>query len=132
MRGISRPILSDVRFQFAGGGQVEVFPVLTSNLYLDKALVLYGRYPRNTEGVVFQVTGDAGKTRCDMVFDLALDSTAKSRDEEIRILWAKQKLYHLLGQYARSPDKALYREIKQTARAYGVRIPHKGRFGSGR
>lgn len=128
VRGLKRPVLSEVGFQFAGGEDVEVYPVLTSNLYLDKALVLYGRYRRGMDRAVFQVVGRAADVKCDMLFTLALEGQSGPRQKGIREMWAKQKIYHLIGQYARQPSAETLAEIRQTARAYGVRVPHRGRF----
>ena len=43
MREFSRPVLSEVSFRFARASECEAYPLLTSNLYLDRPLVLYGR-----------------------------------------------------------------------------------------
>lgn len=128
VQSVSRPVLSGVRFQFTGGGTIEVYPGLTSDLYLDKALMLYGRYPRGTGDVAFQVVGQALEKKCDMIFSLALDDEARTDDKEIRTMWAKQKLYHLIGEYGRSPDENMLKEIRSTSRGYRVRVPHRGSF----
>ena len=126
-REVSRPVLSDVRFFFGGGDSLEVYPVLTSNLYLDRPLVLFGRYRRGTKNVVFQAIGRAGKVDCDMVFDLSIE-TAKSGDKEIRTDWARQKIYHLIGRYARQADPAVMQDIRATAKSYRIDVPYRGKF----
>ncbi len=127
VESINRPVLSGVQFYFAGDG-MEVYPVLTSNLYLDKPLVLYGRYPRGTEGLVFQVFGDAEQARCDMVFELPINDASRGKDKAIREGWARNKLYHLLGEYARRPSAEINDDIRKTSRAYNIPIPHRGKF----
>lgn len=126
-REVSRPVLSDVKFFFGGGSSIEVFPVLTSNLYLDRSLVLFGRYRRGTENVVFQAIGKAGNVDCDMVFNLSL-TTAASGGKEIRTDWAKQKIYHLIGQYARRTDPVVMKDIQDTAKSYRVEVPYRGKL----
>jgi hypothetical protein len=69
VREISRPVLSDVRFRFAGQTYCDAYPVLTANLYLDRPLVIYGRFMKGTKRLVFQATGQADDIQCDMVFD---------------------------------------------------------------
>lgn len=127
MDGVSRPVLSDLAFRFATGQGCEVYPVLTSNLYLDRPLVIYGRYPRNLDQLVFQAVGEAGDQRGDMLFDLSLEGS-KSKEKDIRESWALQKIYHLIGQNARHPDQSILDEIGRTSRAYGVRVPYRERL----
>lgn len=124
MKQVKRPVLSDVRFTFAGGARCEVYPVLTSNLYLDKPLVLFGRYSRDLKNVVFQAIGKADKVDCDMVFDLDIAKVGKSGDKEIRTSWAQQKVYYLMGQYARTGDFSDITQLKETAKAYKIKVPY--------
>lgn len=125
---ISRPVMSGIKFRFAAGSKVEVFPLLASNLYLDRPLVLYGRYPRGEDRTVFQAVGDAGSTRCDMLFDISLKKNVKEGTKYLRQEWAKHKIYHLIGEYARNPDMNTLRDIKTTAGIYDVEIPYEGKF----
>jgi len=122
----SRPVLSNVRFRFADAKTTSVYPILTSNLYLDRKLVLHGRYPLGTERIAFQAVGRGRDRACDMVFSLLLDESTESRDKNIRDDWARQKIYHLIGVHARNPTEKLLKEIKSTARTYGLRIPYEG------
>ncbi len=125
---VSRPVLSDVRFHFLQGTLCEVYPVQTANLYADRPLTLYGRYPQAVTHVVFQAIGHAGDVRCDMLFDLSLQKGVGRGDRTIRKNWARQKIYHLMGQYARTHDPALPRKMHETARTYRVDIPYKKNF----
>jgi len=126
MREVGRPVLSDLRFRFGSGSACEVYPVLTSNLYLDRPLAIYGRCPRDAGRVVFQAVGEAGSAKCDMVFDLRIQPG--TGDSQIRLTWAQQKIYHLIGQYARRKDASLLDSIRDTARRYRVDVPYRGRF----
>ncbi len=128
MDKISRPVLANVDFRFPVGSKCEVYPVQTANLYLDRPLVLYGRYPRGEAGVTFQAVGEGKKARCDMLFDVSLAEGAGEGDKTLRQEWAKQKVYHLIGQYARRQDPDILRDIRDTARTYNVNVPHRGRF----
>jgi len=127
VHGVSRPVLSDVSFRFTGE-ECEVYPVRTSNLYLDRPLVLYGRYPKRKPRVVFQVVGQADDALCDMIFSLCLDEVQKSKDKTIRLEWAKQKIYRLIGEYTRTAKQDVLEELRKTSRTYRVPIPHWGRF----
>ncbi len=128
MNRVSRPVLADVGFRFPVGSTCEVYPVQTGNLYLDRPLILYGRYPRGEERVTFQAVGEGQKVKCDMLFDVPLAEGTGTGDKTLRGEWAKQKVYHLIGQYARRQDPDTLREIRETAREYKVNVPHRGKF----
>ncbi len=126
MKGISRPVLADLRLQFGANSSFEVYPQQVSNLYLDRPLVLYGRYRRGESKLLFQAVGQAGETPCDLIFELPLEGeTIQIGDKAIRQQWAKQKIYHLIGEYARMRDQAALLELRRTARTYHEDIPYK-------
>jgi hypothetical protein len=125
MREVSRPVLAETELHFPGDCQSEVYPLLISNLYLDRALVFYGRFPKGTKTLVFQTVGRAGDVKCDMLFNLDLEKNVKQGDSSIRENWAKQKIYHLIGQNARKPDPATLTEMQATAREYGIAVPYR-------
>ncbi|MEI6971367.1 MAG: VWA domain-containing protein [bacterium] len=123
MRGISRPVLTDVRVAFSAASRCEAFPELSGNLYLDRALVIFCRFPKNLDQLVFQVTGRAGETECDMVFKVNLAATESER-EILRTRWGLQKIYNLMGEYTRTRDPKLLKERQSLAREYGLKVPY--------
>jgi len=124
----ARPVLGDVRFVLPADSPCEMFPVHTANMYLDRDLVLYGRCPRSMERVLFQATGRSRENLCDMVCQVSLAKPGSVGGDDIRQAWARQKIYHLIGLYARTADPTILRRIQETAREYDVEIPHRGRF----
>ncbi len=124
-RETSQPVLSDVRIQVAAGTPSEIYPVQSMNLYSDRPLVLYGRFPRQQSHVVVRATGHAGDTVSDMIFDLSLTQPALATGEDLRTEWARQSVWHLLGEHARTGDPALIPQMNTIARRYGVPIPHR-------
>lgn len=124
VREVSRPVLSDVRFRFAGQVWCEAYPALTGNLYLDRPLVLFGRYPREARRLIFQATGRADDIECDMVFDMDL-SQAMDGDKGIRTAWAWQKVYSLIGEHTKTRKDAVMAELKQIRKDYGIKIPYR-------
>ncbi len=124
VREVSRPVLSDVRFRFAGQVWCEAYPALTSNLYMDRPLVLMGRYPRDARRLIFQATGRADDIECDMVFDLDL-SKAMDGDKGIRTEWAWQKAYSLIGEHTKTRKDGVMAELKQLRKDYGIKIPYR-------
>lgn len=132
MTSLQRPVLADLSLRFGAESALEVYPQQIGNLYLDRPLVFYGRYRRDDPRLVFQALGQAGTTRADMVFDLPLAAPVDERaggDVSIRESWARQKLYHLLGVYARTRDKAVLRELRSTSREYGLSVPYRDVIG---
>ncbi|MBM4148635.1 MAG: VWA domain-containing protein [Lentisphaerae bacterium] len=125
---LSRPVLSDIRFILPASTRIEMFPAQTTNLYLDRQLVLFGRLPRGDDRVVFQALGESRDSPCDMVFDLSLSEVGGDGGRDIREDWARQKVYNLIYQYARTRNPEVLRDIRATAEAYGVETPHTGRF----
>jgi hypothetical protein len=122
---LRRPVLGDVAFRFAAPEACEVYPVQTANLYLDRPLVLYGRAARGSGRIVCQAVGVSGPTACDMVFDLDLDAGDVVDDETLRRGWAEQKLYHLIGAYARTGDPRTQDAIRETAKRYRLTVPYR-------
>jgi hypothetical protein len=124
VREVSRPVLSDVRFRFAGQVWCEAYPALTSNLYLDRPLVLFGRFPKAARQLIFQATGRADDIQCDMVFDIDL-SKAMEGDKGIQTDWAWQKVYALIGEHTKTRNDGLMVELKQLRKDYGIKIPYR-------
>ncbi len=124
MEQVSRPVMADLSFRFAEGITTEVYPVLSSDLYLDRPLTLYGRCPKSNDRIVFQAVGQGGDVECDMIFDIDLSSAGRSSEEDVRESWANQKIYHLLGEYARKRNSQTLRELRATAEDYNLRVPY--------
>ncbi len=128
LESVKRPVLVDMKFMFPENSGVEVYPSMTENLYLDRELVLYGRYPKDKENLVFQAVGDSIDRSCDMVFDIPFDTAVVGNDKTIEATWAKQKIYSLLGEYAKKPSVDIMNQINDTARIYNVKLPYRGRL----
>jgi Ca-activated chloride channel family protein len=130
MRSITRPVMSDMRFIFSAASRSEVYPALTANLYLDRPLILFCRYPVDSRFLVFQVTGTAGETACDMIFKLNL-ADAKAGTEDLKTRWAWQRAYALIGEHTRTRDPAILRELKRLSAAYRLTIPYQAEMREG-
>lgn len=127
VNSVSRPVLTDIAFRFAGG-ECEVYPSLSADLYMDRPLVFYGRYPKRDDRIVFQVVGQGLQRRCDMIFNLPVTDETKTRDKSIRMDWARQKIYHLIGEFTRTRNPDVLETLRGTSRDYRVPIPHWGAF----
>ena len=130
IRSVSRPVLGDLRVRFGVDTEVDGFPLRPGNLYLDRPLVLYGRYPLHEERLVFHAAGRARGQRSDMVFDLAYpELAAGAGDATIRDGWSQQKMYSLIALYTETRDRSYLREMSGVARKYGQPIPFRTFFG---
>jgi Ca-activated chloride channel family protein len=123
VREISRPVLSDVRFRFAGQTYCDAYPVLTANLYLDRPLVIYGRFMKGTKRLVFQATGQADDIQCDMVFDLDVEKAIPG-DAAIRTSWAWQRAYYLIGEHTRTRQPGIITELGRLGKTFNIKIPY--------
>ncbi|MBN1669410.1 MAG: VWA domain-containing protein [Kiritimatiellae bacterium] len=127
-RGVSRPILTNLKFRFATGNRCEAYPREPSDLYLDRPLELFGRCPANAGKLVLQIVGRAGTRKYDMVFTVNLD-TALPGNDALREAWAWQRIYDLIGRHTRTASPSVLAEIDDTARTYGLKVPYKGELG---
>jgi Ca-activated chloride channel family protein len=132
MHGISRPVLADLDIRIPSAASYEIYPRQVSNLYLDRPLILYGRYRKGEKRLIFQAMGQAGSMPCDLIFNLPLQEAAdiksSKKNDDIRKKWAQRKIYHLIGEYTRTKDKATLLELRRTARKYKEPIPYKRRL----
>ena len=130
IRSVSRPVLADLRVRFGVDTQIEGFPLRPGNLYLDRPLVLYGRYPLDEDRLVFHAAGRAGGQRSDMVFDLPYpELPAGEGDASIRDGWSQQKIYDLIALYTDTRERFYLREMSRIARNYDQPIPFRTFFG---
>ncbi len=123
VREVSRPVLSDVRFRFASESMCEAYPQLTANLYLDRPLVIYGRYLKGTKRLVLQATGQADDIKCDMVFELDLEKGLPS-DAGVRTRWAWQRAYYLIGEHTRTRQPGIISELGRMGKVFDIKIPY--------
>lgn len=121
---LRHPVLADLQYTFTGAVNAEVYPFTLTHLYLDRALEIYGRAPRNAGPLAFQIVGKsiANRTK-DMVFKIDPEAGTPGEDE-IRRKWAWHKMYHLIGIYlkTKNPDDLL--KIRQMAAKYDLRVPY--------
>ena len=100
---------------------------MTTHLYLDRPMQLFGRAPEGTKQVVFQARGTANGKRYDMVFDLDLES-GQPADKDLAMAWATARMYDFVSEHARNPDPMLLAEMNDLGRQYDVTIPFRKRL----
>ncbi len=122
-RETSRPVLSDLTYQFTGLDESQVFPSTLTHLYLDRPLVIYGRMNETPDKTAFQVVGHSGSEVRDMVFQLDLD-TARAGDEAMRVRWVWHRIYDLIGRYIQSRQPAVLAEINTLAQRFRLDVPY--------
>jgi hypothetical protein len=128
MAELRQPVLSAVSLRFAESARCEVYPWMTMNLYSDRQLYIYGRFPRDMQDFTFQAKGEAADVDCDMIFTMNIADGRVVKDKSIRDTWVRQKIYTLIGAYARTQDPTHLREMDQTAATYRVKVPYRTRF----
>jgi hypothetical protein len=124
VREVGRPVLTGLHFIFAASSGSQAYPLLTSNLYLDRPLVVLARVPKTEKNLLFQAVGRAGDADCDMIFNLSLTEGA-DKDPSIPTSWAWQRIYHLIGVYTRTRNPAVLEDIRSTAKQYRLKVPYE-------
>lgn len=124
VNSVSRPVLGGLSVAVDAASGADVLPLAPGNLYADRPLELFGACPGSTREVVVQVRGQGGEARCDVIFRFDL-SRNLSNDASIRDRWARQKMYGLIGTYARQPSDSLLAEMYRLSRQYNLPIPYQ-------
>ncbi|MBP5319928.1 MAG: VWA domain-containing protein [Kiritimatiellae bacterium] len=122
---IRNPIMGDMTVVFDSASQSEVYPKHTPNLYKDRTLELYGVCPKTTQDVVFQIRGLAADKGYDSVFRLNFSKQAKAGTKDVRTLWARQRMYHLVGEYSRYGDPKTLAEMQELNKKFNIPIPYR-------
>ena len=126
-QSIANPVLADISFMFDSASGADVAPEMTTHLYLDRPMQLYGRVPEDRKTVVFQARGVSQDTKYDMVFSLDLDSATKAGSDAATD-WATAKMYDYVGEYAREPNTTLLYKMNELGRQYDITIPFKDKL----
>jgi hypothetical protein len=125
---IGRPVLMDLGHRFSGVDDREIYPRQLTHLYLDRALVLYGRAPAATSTAGVRIVGRSGGTLHDMVFRLDW-RLARAGDADLRTDWRWQKLNALVAEHIRTRDPAVRDEAVGIARKLGRDMPYAADLG---
>ncbi|MGI6496136.1 MAG: VWA domain-containing protein [Kiritimatiellia bacterium] len=124
--GLRRPVLSNVRFHIPAASEARLFPRQASNLYADRPLRFFGSVPASEKEIVVQVRGQAIEDECDVILQLPLDSAKPAPAScDLRDAWARQRMYDLIGDYARTRDPSLLSEMRDLSRRLRIPIPYQ-------
>lgn len=121
--GLRRPVLGDVSATVDLASRADLYPRRIGNLYADRPVDFYGSCPGDTTTLLLHVRGRGGEANCDVLFNLVLSDAAVG-DDALRTSWARQRMYSLVGAYARRPDELLLAEMYRLSRAYRLPIPY--------
>ena len=77
-----------------------------------------------TDELIIQVRGLAADKGFDAILRLSMKQHAKPGAVEIRMQWAHQKMYHLVGAYTRESHQKVMADMVQLHTRYGVPIPY--------
>ena len=119
-----KPVLTDVAVIFSASSRAETYPKLVTNLCEDEPIEIYGVCPADQKELVFQMRGLNAVTSFESMFTLSFAS-AKPLDAKLRVEWATRRLYEMIAEYTRKPDKTLLANIHSFAAAYGIRVPYE-------
>ncbi|HKS16150.1 MAG TPA: VIT and VWA domain-containing protein, partial [Planctomycetota bacterium] len=116
---IEHPALTDIKFEWSGGGIGEVHPSTIPDLFVGRPVVITGRF-QGTGVAQLKVTGKiAGKEHVSTM-KLNLDEPG-SRHAALPAVWARSRIASLSDRMIFTPDGAdLTGEIRATAIEYGI------------
>jgi len=120
-RETARPVLRNLRYRFTGSG-TEVYPAKLGHLYLDRPLILIARVPSGTTELGFQVVGESGDTRHDMVFTVDMSSSPRG-DGSLKREWAWQALLERVADAVVDPSPSNRATVRDLAERYGLDVP---------
>jgi Ca-activated chloride channel family protein len=126
---VRQPVMHDIRFAFDAASGSEVYPKQTTSLYADRPLEIFGSCAGDVRELALHMRGRAGGSDYDAVIQLDVARDAQAGEVELRTRWAWQRMYHVIGLYARDP-KPLYRKAMERLNAdYGIPIPYGNEMG---
>ncbi|MDD2599060.1 MAG: VWA domain-containing protein [Kiritimatiellae bacterium] len=123
--GIRNPVMGDITVVFDNASRSEVYPSSTPNLYQDQQLEMIGVCPDGTEELVLQVRGLAAGKGYDSIFRLNIREFAKPGSPLIKLHWARQKMFYLVGEHTVRPHQQIFAEMLKVNQKFGVEIPYK-------
>jgi len=126
---VRHPVMSAIDFAFDTASRSEVYPKLTTNLYADRPLELFGLCPAGTREIACQIRGRAGATAYDVVFRLDVEKQSFPGEAIIRDRWADQKMYHLIGAYARDPQPEIFEQMRSHGATFDLLVPYRTELG---
>ena len=121
---VARPVLGNVGVSTDLASRADLQPLPSANLYAGRPLEYYGTTPGGVTNMVVHVRGEGGEAKCDVIFQLNLQS-AGAGGSELREGWARRKMYSLIGDYARDGREETMREMRELSRRYGLPIPYR-------
>lgn len=128
--GSARPVLGRVGVTTSLASHADLYPLPSANLYADRTLEYYGSCPADMTNLVFQVRGEGGSNKCDIIFQMDLGAAAPG-GADIRDGWVSRRMYTLVGDYARTPSPAILEAMRQLSLETGMPIPYGEQIISG-
>ena len=123
---LRRPVLSDVTFNVPAASRAQMFPRQASNLYADRPLQFFGSVPADEKDVIVQVRGKSTESDCDVLLRMPVaESKPAAGGDNLRLQWARQRMYDLIGEYARTGDKSLLSEMRDLSLRLRIPIPYE-------
>ena len=115
---ISHPALSDLRIDWGAMYVTEVFPLRLPDLFVDRPVVVTGRFTGDPAPDV-RVIGTAGGRPMELTVPAQLDDAAATH-KGLPAVWARMKIADLEDRMSYDANGKLPRQIKQVALDYGL------------
>ncbi|MBI5211466.1 MAG: VWA domain-containing protein [Elusimicrobia bacterium] len=122
---ISKPAITDAKFEWNGVEVAQVYPKDVSDIYHGDPVVLIGRYGKEGKGSMV-LTGRAAGAPTRQEFALNLPKE-KTEDDYLPRLWAHRKVAHLLDEVrlaGAGRNQEVIDEVTKLAKRYGIVTPY--------
>lgn len=119
---VNSPILVNIKTNFTGLVNSEIYPFIIPNFYKGKPIKLYGKYnPQEVKSFIFRVEGTSvNNSKKEIIFRADL-TTSQHGDRDIMTMWAMHKAYYIISKIIREGMKQEYiAELEQIKRQYKV------------
>lgn len=118
---VAVPALSNIKLEFEGLNEYDVFPKQMRDLFRGSAIVLAGRCKGDKGRVTISGDGPAGKEKSFLLVDFTGN---QDRDDYVSRVWAARKIGWLLDQAQAHGSKELIDEIMRLSVEYGIPTPY--------
>lgn len=114
---VSFPVLTDIEIEFNGFDVYDVEPVSIPDLFLEKPILVFGKYKGSPEGVI-EIKGRTGEGIYKKSINVYEEKPSKS-NSALPYLWARERIA-ILSDYSSFSEKEVKEEIINLGLSYNL------------
>ena len=121
---LSDTIIADLTYRITGNLQAEIYPKELPHLFRRYPLTLHGKLTPGIDEIGIQIIGKNGEGKKEELIKRINLNSASPAGRELAQRWARQKIYHLLGESIVANTTNLESDITNLALQYNIDIPY--------